>query len=229
MASSYDAFLTELGSRNRVLLIGGLAVIAHGLSRPTKDADVWLDPFDGAERWADCLLGVMKDFPSAWLCRLPDQGELAPGRLAEVVAADRVIRVRGLSIDIDVFREPNQLRVEQFDEVWNESVQWSETVRVANPLDLIITKLETGRDQDMTDIHFLEHKVRASFGPQLETATPAQAQALLDRFADHVVLSHALKNPDPEVRHLALRMLEEFAASGDPFAIDILKEREGAE
>lgn len=43
MGAGSEEFLTRLGDRSRVLLLGGLAVIAHGLSRTTEDADVWLD------------------------------------------------------------------------------------------------------------------------------------------------------------------------------------------
>lgn len=125
-----------------MLLIGGLAVIAHGLSRPTKDADVWLERFDSAEQ-----------------------------------------------------------------------------------CDLMLTKFDTGRDQDLADITFLEQQVRSSLGSQLETAAPAEARALLDRYADHAVLARALRNPHEEVRAMALALVREFAEGGDPFAIDILRER----
>lgn len=33
---STDAFVATLATRNRVLMVGGMAIIAHGLSRPTK-------------------------------------------------------------------------------------------------------------------------------------------------------------------------------------------------
>jgi hypothetical protein len=34
----------ELESHHRVLMLGDLAVIAYGHSRPAHDADIWLDP-----------------------------------------------------------------------------------------------------------------------------------------------------------------------------------------
>ena len=34
-----------LASKRRTVLLGGMAVILHGLSRNTKDYDIWLDPF----------------------------------------------------------------------------------------------------------------------------------------------------------------------------------------
>lgn len=37
--------MTErLARKHRVVMLGGLAVIGHGLSRLTYDSDVWLDP-----------------------------------------------------------------------------------------------------------------------------------------------------------------------------------------
>lgn len=43
MGTTAGQFIEELARRHRVLVIGGLAVIAHGFNRPTKDADVWLE------------------------------------------------------------------------------------------------------------------------------------------------------------------------------------------
>ena len=44
MASTVQTFIDSLTSRYRVVVLGGLAVIAHGYSRHTQDADIWLDP-----------------------------------------------------------------------------------------------------------------------------------------------------------------------------------------
>lgn len=60
-----DLFIRRLSSEGRVLVLGGLAVIAHGFSRTTKDADVWLEPFASSQDWADHLLKVCRDFPQA--------------------------------------------------------------------------------------------------------------------------------------------------------------------
>ena len=43
MASTVQTFIDSLTSRYRVVVLGGLAVIAHGYSRHTQDADIWLD------------------------------------------------------------------------------------------------------------------------------------------------------------------------------------------
>jgi hypothetical protein len=40
-----------LASKRRTVLLGGLAVILHGLSRNTKDYDIWLDPLPDVQSW----------------------------------------------------------------------------------------------------------------------------------------------------------------------------------
>lgn len=42
---------SALARRRRVLSLGGYAVISHGHSRPTSDADLWLDPSLPIEEW----------------------------------------------------------------------------------------------------------------------------------------------------------------------------------
>ena len=55
--------IEKLAARNRVVLLGGLAVVSHGLSRPTYDADVWLDPELDSARWAEVVLELKNEFP----------------------------------------------------------------------------------------------------------------------------------------------------------------------
>ena len=47
MDTPTDQFIRKLTQRHRVVVLGGLAVIAHGLSRSTYDGDIWLDPMIG--------------------------------------------------------------------------------------------------------------------------------------------------------------------------------------
>ena len=79
VASSYDAFLTELAAETAYISDWRPRGYRPRVVTPTKDADVWLEPFDCAERWADCLLGVMKEFPSAWLIAFPIRESWRPG------------------------------------------------------------------------------------------------------------------------------------------------------
>jgi hypothetical protein len=49
METPTDQFVRILTGSHRVMVLGGLAVIAHGLSRSTYDGDVWLEPMDFVE------------------------------------------------------------------------------------------------------------------------------------------------------------------------------------
>ena len=42
MGSTTDQFVKSLTGQHRVMVLGGLAVIAHGFSRSTYDGDIWL-------------------------------------------------------------------------------------------------------------------------------------------------------------------------------------------
>jgi hypothetical protein len=52
MGTTASQFIQALTENHRVLLLGGLAVIAHGYSRATKDADIWLEPLESAADWS---------------------------------------------------------------------------------------------------------------------------------------------------------------------------------
>lgn len=92
-----------------MILHGGAAVIALGLSRTTKDADVWLDPLESCEAWANEVLATLGRFPQCTLSQLFPPDELRTDQLAEVIERDGVIRVTGLEKPLDIFREPNEL------------------------------------------------------------------------------------------------------------------------
>ncbi|MEO5916286.1 MAG: hypothetical protein ABIS50_18755 [Luteolibacter sp.] len=94
------------------------------------------------------------------------------------------------------------------------------------PLDLIQSKLETGRDKDLIDILHLESVVRADYKKRLPTASLEEASQMLERFSEWQVLIPAMENPFAEVRELAMSHLREFAAAGDPFSQAILEGRE---
>jgi hypothetical protein len=51
MGATAGEFIQELTQDHDVIVIGGLAIIAHGFNRPTKDADVWLDPLESSRRY----------------------------------------------------------------------------------------------------------------------------------------------------------------------------------
>jgi hypothetical protein len=220
---STDRFVKELAARRRVLMLGGMAVIAHGLSRPTKDSDIWLDPMATSTDWAECLQSVVGEFPTVGLWSLPGRCTV---RTLERLVADAedfgVVRVTGLSVPLDVFRKPNELNVEDFDRVWADASPLQDGTRLPSELHLYVTKANTGREHDWQDQLFLESLVKKRFRERLPVCDVAEAQGLLDRFLDPECLQYALDNPDAAVREMALVHLREFEAEGDPYSRDIL-------
>lgn len=226
-ASRLDAFIRALTERRRVLLLGGLAIIAHGLSRATKDVDLWLEPLDSPERWAEVLLEMQRAFPEISFVGLPSWQPLrTQDEIAKTADEIGMLRVTGLECPIDIFRRPNEFEESAFDVVWSRSTLEKDGVRLPDPLDILQTKLDTGRDSDLADLAFLEAKVRTLFGNRLATsATLKEAREIFDRYIDHAIVGQALQNPDAAVRDFARAALEELAAQGDPFAREMLDQR----
>jgi hypothetical protein len=52
-----------LASKRRTVLLGGMAMILHGLSRNTKDYDIWLDPLPDAQTWAAAIQQLLTREP----------------------------------------------------------------------------------------------------------------------------------------------------------------------
>ncbi len=217
-------FLRRLVAEHHIVLLGGLAVIHHGLSRPTKDAGVWLEPMDSAQLWAECLRAAALDFPAVIaFARLPGWEPVhSVEKIALAVEETGMIRVTGLEVPLDVFRRPNELEEEAFDSIWLHGTPNDDGLRVAHPVDLLLSKEDTGRERDIHDQRFLEGKIREEWTHVLVSATAVEAEALLARYADHAVCAAALRNPDPAVQALARGLLEEMAAQGDWFSRDVL-------
>lgn len=60
-----DGLIQLLASRFRVITLGGIAVISHGLNRNTYDADIWLDPAGSIADWVSRAGSAIFSFPSA--------------------------------------------------------------------------------------------------------------------------------------------------------------------
>lgn len=226
MATQTDDFISLLTQHHRVIVLGGLAVIGHGLSRATYDGDIWLEPMAGAAEWAEALAQATDAFGGLSLHRLPGWTEVTSERLAEAVEESRVIRILGLDCPLDVFRNPNEFDAVMFEAVYARGALRSDGTVLPEPLDLIQSKLNTGREKDQYDIDYLESVVRADYIERLPTVTPDEARALLERYSEWRVLQAALTNPNQEVRDLATTHLHEFAEAGDPFSQAILAGRE---
>ena len=223
MAEAVQSFLELLTSRHRVIVIGGLAVIAHGRDRHTKDADVWLEPMESAERWTAALEFAVSKFPGATVHRIPRWTEVSGEEITAAVEEVGMVRVLGLGQPVDVFRKPNELETEAFDDIASRCKTTADGTMLIHPLDLIITKYFTDRTSDHEDIAYLEEITRKSYLAKLPTATFKEASFMLDRYAEWRVLESALTNPAPEVQALARELLQEFAEAGDPFSKDILE------
>lgn len=211
---------------HQVIIIGGVAVIGHGMSRHTKDADIWLEPMESPAEWADAIRRACSQIEGATIHRLPGWIEISGAEIEQAVAETGMIRILGLGEPLDVFREPNEFDIEDFDAVAARAKRNGDGTLLPDPLDLIQTKLNTTRDRDQQDAHFLESLVRADYRKRLPTATLPEATEMLDRYCEWQVLQSALENPDAEVRELAMTHLREFAAAGDPFSQAILEGRE---
>jgi len=206
-------------------VIGGLAVIAHGRDRHTKDADLWLEPMASTSTWVEELESVLADFPEATFHRIPRWTEVRGLDIAEAVDEIGMIRIHGLGQPVDIFRKPNELEADAFDDIASRCHTNADGTLLIHPLDLIITKFFTGRKSDHEDITFLESVARKDYLEKLPSATPEEAEFMLGRYAEWQVLESALTNPSPAVQALATEMLKEFAEAGDPFSKDILEGR----
>lgn len=223
MPTTAATIVEALAARHRVILLGGLAVIAHGLSRRTDDSDIWLDPSPSLEAWCEHLNRALAEIPDAGMFDVSRRTAITPRELPQTIDDAGMVRVTGLDRYLDVFYQPNQLDLEDFEPAWNQAPLAFGAARVMDEAFLIATKLDTGRKHDQEDIAFLEAKLRHDLGERLRQCPVEEATATLARYLDHATAEAALQNPDPAVRALGRAGLEELAAGGNPFAIAALK------
>ena len=225
MAIQVQEFVNRLAGESRVVVLGGLAVIAHGLSRHTQDVDIWLEPMRSAGDWAEVLWKTGLGFRGVTYHRLPGWTRIAQDGIAEAVEDVGMVRVSGLSRPLDIFRRPNEFSEDDFERVVARAIRNSDGTLLPHPVDLIQTKIDTGRDKDRMDIFHLESLIRAEYRERLPVVDASEAREMLERYSDWEVLSVAMNHPAPEIRELAMEHLREFAAEGDPFSQAILAGR----
>lgn len=218
-----DQVIRLLAGQFRVMTLGGVAVIASGLSRNTFDADIWIEPMDSAERWAQGVAPFIYAAGSAEVVAIGSWEKIPRDELAAVIERDGVIRINGLERPLDIFRDPNQLDMSHFDEIWQRAQPMDDGTRLPDPIDLLVSKQETGREKDQTDIIFLEGKIQADYLARLPQASREEAVQMLERFLTPRVAESALAHSDQVVRDLGRRFLHELAEEGDPFAAEILR------
>jgi hypothetical protein len=226
MAIPVQSVVDRLVEQGRVIVIGGLAVIALGRERHTKDVDLWLDPIDTPTAWAERLRNALTGFEGISIHRLPGWIRIGSEGVADAIEETGMIRLLGLDKPLDLFRSPNEFEIGEFEGVASRASRNGDGTLLPDPLDLFQTKIDTGREKDSEDMLHLERLTREKYVRLLPSATLQEASDLLDRYSEWQVLQAALRNPSPEVRELAMTHLKEFAAAGDPFSLAILEGRE---
>jgi hypothetical protein len=222
-----DRFVADLRIEGRVLVLGGGAIIALGYERRTKDADVWLEPFDSPEAWALAVITVLSKHSESRPTRLFPPRDIAMTDISRAIAEDKVIRIMGLEKPLDIFREPNELEDVSFEDAWARSEPFLGAVRCLCPSMLLATKENTGRPKDEGDICFLRELLRERMAPELKSCDPDRARELFNDYIDTAVLEAALDNPDPAVQEIGRVHLRQFAEDGDPYAIEAWQKRFG--
>lgn len=222
MGTTTKEFIAALADQHRVLVIGGLAVIAYGFNRPTKDADIWLDPMSSATAWAQALDRLCAGFAGLTIHTLPGWRPIDGPEIAAAAEEIGMIRILGLDCPLDIFRRPNEFPEDSFDDVFERGRPNTDGTCLPDPLDLIITKLNTGRDKDLDDSRHLESIIREKYRSILPSATLEEVMHLFDRFLDWEVCRMALGNPSQDVRNYTIERLREMADEGDPFSQALL-------
>lgn len=223
MPTESEAVVEGIAGVRRVLVLGGLAVIAHGKTRTTLDSDIWLDPSGSLEEWCDLVRSRLALFPDHYLFDVFHRDRVPAEGLERTIEEVGMIRVGGLDRYLDIFHTPHSLDPGEFDAAWNASTLALGSARIMDEAYLITTKIETGRDTDREDVSFLEAKLRSTHCPRLRACSLAEARALTARYVDHATALAATENPDPAVRALGLDLLRELAAGQNPFAIEALR------
>jgi predicted nucleotidyltransferase len=135
--------LNDAGAR--YVLIGGIAVIAHGAGRYTKDIDLLIDDAPDNVARVKRALSVLPDNAAAEIADT-DIREFVVIRVADEILVDLMGRACGLSY-ADVIADAERLDL------------GGVTVPVASPTTLIRTK-NTHRPQDAIDRSFLKGVIR---------------------------------------------------------------------
>ncbi len=219
-----ESLTRELAAGHRVILLGGLAVISHGLERMTYDADVWLDPMLDSTQWSAVVGGLLAAYPRLKMIEIGTWSQIGIGELPNVIERDGVIRIMGAIHPLDIFRRPNEFDIDEFNEVWDRARILDDRTGLPDAIDLLVTKQQTGRQKDLTDILFLEMKIEEQYLAELPGTTETRAKEMLDRFLTPNVARAALAHPSFEIRKLGYSYLQELAGDGDPYAADYLRE-----
>ncbi len=151
----------------RYLIVGGLAVVAHGFVRFTADIDLVLDPESSSARRAIQVLAAMGYRP-----RAPVEFE----EYAEPAIRARWAREKGLTVFSVFSPDHAATEIDLFVEMpfdFERAYASAERLELAPGLvatfvsraDLIDMKRKAGRPQDLRDVESLQSLARESGGP----------------------------------------------------------------
>jgi len=125
----------------RYLLIGGFAVILHGLVRTTKDIDLLIDPSEENVRRLKRALGTLPDNAVALIAD-DDVRKYRVVRVADEVVVDLMAEACGIS----------------YEEAFAAGVEHRQLSDVTIPIakkEVLIRMKDTIRDSDKSDVGFL--------------------------------------------------------------------------
>lgn len=210
MDSKSEKLVRKLCEKNRVILLGGMAMLAHGFARFTRDVDIWLDPTGGLEFWARALASAVEPFRRAKFLNARTKEEVPASEIQGLVETEEMIRITGLDMDVDVFFRPNNLKSEDFNLIWERSVEKEKGLKIPDEIDLGLTKLGTGRIQDRIDIEWLDAKIIPVLSNKLESCSLNEAEVVFSRITSIPLLNSAMKNPNPLVRSLAAMLQDKI-------------------
>lgn len=218
-------FIRSIASEHRLLVLGGMALILHGLNRATKDVDLWLDPMSNSSRWAEALEPHLLAYGLS-ASRIGDFAgtfeTIHPSELASVVERDHFVRILGADEPVDIFRIPTNFDVRDFDEAWARGRLLEDDLRLMDEVDIVLSKLNTGRDQDVNDIGFLENKIENAYRAKLSSCSLDEACTLLERFVTpETAYFAATKAADIQVRAYGERLLQDMVEDGNLYAVEL--------
>jgi hypothetical protein len=140
-----DLFAALNGANADYLVVGALALAAHGHVRATKDLDVWVRPTaENAERVYQAL--------AAFGAPLHDL------TADDLTSASLVFQIGLAPVRVDIITSIDGV---EFEEAWPErlrSAYADQTVYVLSRRHLIQNKKSSGRLQDLADVEALEGK-----------------------------------------------------------------------
>jgi predicted nucleotidyltransferase len=129
--------------KTKFVLVGGMAVVIHGVTRTTKDMDIF---YERTEENCEKVLGVINEFGFQSLKLTVE----------DLMDSNGYIQLGHEPIRIDLFCDMPGV---DFEEVFNASADYSEdrfSVKVIHINHLIENKRKVGRDQDLSDVKKLQ-------------------------------------------------------------------------